>query len=133
MSCSCKKKIAVLTERGLECRNPYVLCDIGKASVPACGSTSEGSGRPGEESLEDKKAANWCLETLTCKGKKTERLRESMVAIFKCVKLSSDRKGIGYSPYWDRANGSVRKLQHLDINRKLILLLQRLKDHYLFL
>lgn len=41
----------------------------------------------------------WCLEILTYKGKKIERLMEEMIAIFKRMKLSSDRKGMNYSPY----------------------------------
>lgn len=59
--------------------------------------------------------------------KECERLREDMVAIFKCMKLSSDRKGISYLPYWNRANGSVLKLQQLDIKKKLILLPRKAK------
>lgn len=58
----------MLTECFLERRNSDILLDAGKASAPACGSTSEGRGRPKEESLEDKEAAE--LEILTYKDKK---------------------------------------------------------------
>lgn len=54
----------------LECRNPDIFLDDGKASAPACGSTSEGRGRAKEGSLEDKEAAECCLEILTYKDKK---------------------------------------------------------------
>jgi len=45
-----------------------------------------------------------------------------MGAIFKHMKLSSDRKGVSHSTCWNRANGSVQRLQQLDIEKKLILL-----------
>lgn len=59
----------------------------------------EGRGRSPEEKQEDKKMADWCLEILTYKSKTIEWLREEKIAIFKCIKLSSERKGVNYSPY----------------------------------
>lgn len=82
----------------------------------------EGRGRPNDERLEDQRMRGWCLEILTYRGKKIERLMEKVIAVFKRMKLSSDRRGMNYSPYRDRANGSVLKLQQLDIEKRLHLL-----------
>lgn len=54
-----------------------------------------------------------------------------MGAIFKCLKLSSDRKGISYSTYWNRANGGVLKLQRLGIKEKKLILLPRKAGRFL--
>lgn len=81
----------------------------------------EGRGRSPDEKQEDKKMADWCLEILTSKSKMIEWLREETIAIFKCIKLSPERKGMNYSQYWDRANGSVLKLQ-LTIKERVIVL-----------